>query len=58
VVSAGAQQLNPFEATRAIRDVVGDAKRQQHVASGADEFADFFGRSALAIGQLCSGHRG
>ena len=56
VVGARAQQLNPFDA-RAIRDVVGHAKRQQHVASRADELADFLGRSALTIYQVGARHR-
>jgi hypothetical protein len=49
--------LNPFEAARTSGDVVGHAKRQQRVASAADELGDFLGRAALAIGQLDSGYR-
>ena len=57
MVGASAEQLNPFEAGRASRDVVGDAKREHHVASRTDELAYFFDRSALTIGQLGSGSR-
>jgi hypothetical protein len=56
VVGAGAEKLNPFDAGRASRDVVGDAKREHYVASTTDELAYFFGRPALTIGQVCSRH--
>src|SRR5208282_1195157 len=64
VVCARAEQLNPLEAARPIRDVVGHPEGEQHVASAADQLADFLGRSALAIGQddfdagHCAGNRG
>jgi hypothetical protein len=57
VVGACAEQLNPFESARAICDVTRDAKREQHIASRANELGDVLGGSALAISQVRVRHR-